>query len=59
MSSETDSDGDTKSRMSYVLTGRKTWKTLKENKEAVWPPYIEAVLLEGSLRARASGKNAY
>lgn len=35
--------------MTYVLTGRKTWKTLKENQEAVWPPYIEAVLLEGLL----------
>lgn len=30
-----------------VVTGRKTYKTLKEKKEAVWPPHIEAALFEG------------
>jgi hypothetical protein len=28
-------------------TGRKTWKTQKDKKEAVWPPHIETVLFEG------------
>lgn len=28
-------------------TGRKTWKTQKDQKEAVWPPHIETVLFEG------------
>ncbi|KAF9464907.1 hypothetical protein BDZ94DRAFT_1307621 [Collybia nuda] len=27
-------------------TGRKTWKTQKDKKEAVWPPHIETVLFE-------------
>ncbi|TFK39519.1 hypothetical protein BDQ12DRAFT_722372 [Crucibulum laeve] len=29
-----------------IATGRKTWKNLKKKKEAVWPPYVETVLLE-------------
>lgn len=28
-------------------SGRKTWKSLKEKKEAVWPDYLEEALLEG------------
>lgn len=28
-------------------TGRKTWKTQKDRKEAVWPPHIESVLFDG------------
>lgn len=29
-------------------TGRKTWKSLKEKKEAVWPDFLEEALLEGT-----------
>jgi hypothetical protein len=31
-----------------VVTGRRTWKNLKGKNEAVWPPYIEAILIEAS-----------
>lgn len=31
----------------FVISGRKSWKTLKEKNEAVWPPYLEAALIEG------------
>ena len=30
-----------------VITGRKSWKTLKGKTEAVWPPYLEVALFEG------------
>ncbi|KAK1224678.1 hypothetical protein PQX77_012424 [Marasmius sp. AFHP31] len=30
-----------------ILKNRKTWKTLKSNKECVWSPEIEAALIEG------------
>ncbi|KJA14524.1 hypothetical protein HYPSUDRAFT_49086 [Hypholoma sublateritium FD-334 SS-4] len=30
----------------FVATGRKSWKTLKGKGEAVWPPLLEAALLE-------------
>lgn len=31
-----------------LATGRRSWKTLKGKGEAVWPPHLEAALLEGS-----------
>jgi len=31
-----------------VITGRKSWKTLKGKTEAVWPPYLEVALFEGA-----------
>ena len=31
-----------------VITGRKSWKTLKGKTEAVWPPYLEVALFEGT-----------
>jgi TEA/ATTS domain len=31
-----------------VATGRRSWKTLKGTGEAVWPPQLEAALIEGS-----------
>lgn len=30
-----------------VVSGRRKWKTTKEKTEPVWPPYIEAALLDG------------
>ncbi|KAG2011295.1 hypothetical protein CC2G_011435 [Coprinopsis cinerea AmutBmut pab1-1] len=33
-------------------TGRKTWKSLKEKKEAVWPDFLEEALLEALERYR-------
>ncbi|KAF4598930.1 hypothetical protein EYR38_007343 [Pleurotus pulmonarius] len=30
-----------------IVKGRKSWKTLRGNGEAVWPPELEAALLEG------------
>lgn len=44
-----DFDGSEQSNIAYAITGRKTWKIMKEKKEIVWPPCIEAALLEGSL----------
>jgi hypothetical protein len=32
-----------------VVTGRRSWKTLKGKAEAVWPPHLEAALIEGLL----------
>ncbi|KAK7691360.1 hypothetical protein QCA50_004758 [Cerrena zonata] len=30
-----------------IVTGRKCWKTIKGKGEVVWPPYLEAALIEG------------
>lgn len=30
-----------------IITGRKSWKTLRGGTEAVWPPHLEAALFEG------------
>ncbi|RPD58115.1 hypothetical protein L226DRAFT_573265 [Lentinus tigrinus ALCF2SS1-7] len=30
-----------------IVTGRKCWKTMKGKGEVVWPPYLEAALVEG------------
>lgn len=35
------------STIAYAATGRKTWKRLRQDQEAVWPPLIEGALLEG------------
>lgn len=32
-----------------IVTGRKCWKTMKGKGEVVWPPYLEAALVEGTL----------
>lgn len=32
-----------------IVTGRKCWKTIKGKGEVVWPPYLEAALIEGQL----------
>ena len=32
-----------------IVTGRKCWKTMKGKGEVVWPPYLEAALVEGML----------
>ena len=31
-----------------IVTGRKCWKTIKGKGEVVWPPYLEAALVEGT-----------
>ncbi|KAK7460386.1 hypothetical protein VKT23_009109 [Stygiomarasmius scandens] len=30
-----------------IATGCRSWKTLKEKGEAVWPPHLDAALIEG------------
>lgn len=32
-----------------VITKRRTWKTMKNDRELVWPPYLEAALIEGAV----------
>lgn len=41
-----------------VITGRKSWKTLKGKTEAVWPPYLEVALFEGLSRYQPSNPRA-
>jgi hypothetical protein len=31
-----------------IIRTRKSWKTLKGQAEAVWPPYLEATMLKGA-----------
>lgn len=33
--------------LQIILRSRKSWKTLKGQSEAVWPPYLEATMLKG------------
>jgi hypothetical protein len=40
-------DDRTKDAVNTIVSGRKSWKTLKGKGEAVWPPYLEAALIEG------------
>ncbi|KAF9478326.1 hypothetical protein BDN70DRAFT_880094 [Pholiota conissans] len=42
----------------FVATGRKSWKTLKGKGEAVWPPLLEAALLEALERYRPENTGA-
>ena len=37
-----------------IVTGRKCWKTMKGKGEVVWPPYLEAALVEGECRQAPS-----
>ncbi|THH27835.1 hypothetical protein EUX98_g6350 [Antrodiella citrinella] len=39
--------GGTKDVIQTIVTGRKCWKTMKGRGEVVWPPYLEAALVEG------------
>ncbi|KAL0955525.1 hypothetical protein HGRIS_001763 [Hohenbuehelia grisea] len=39
--------GATRDVFQSIVKGRKSWKTLRGNGEAVWPPELEAALLEG------------
>ena len=41
-------DDRTRDAVNTIVSGRKSWKTLKGKGEAVWPPYLEAALIEGS-----------
>jgi len=42
-------DDRTRDAVNTIVSGRKSWKTLKGKGEAVWPPYLEAALIEGPL----------
>ncbi|KAI0060561.1 hypothetical protein BV25DRAFT_1807302 [Artomyces pyxidatus] len=39
-------DDRTRDAVNTIVSGRKSWKTLKGKGEAVWPPYLEAALVE-------------
>lgn len=39
-------DDRTRDAVNTIVSGRKSWKTLKGKGEAVWPPYLEAALIE-------------
>lgn len=39
--------GDQTVHAHNIITGRKSWKTLKGKSEAVWPPSLEQALFEG------------
>ncbi|KAL4249143.1 TEC1 family protein [Abortiporus biennis] len=38
--------GETNDVIQTIVTGRKCWKTIKGKGEVVWPPYLEAALVE-------------
>lgn len=51
-------DGETGTAVQTILTGRKCWRIMKGKDEAVWPPALEAALIEGDfvcLSSRNSG----
>lgn len=52
-------DDRTRDAVRTIVSGRKSWKTLKGKGEAVWPPYLEAALVEGNLHASSSDTAAY
>ncbi|KAI0915322.1 hypothetical protein AcV5_003826 [Taiwanofungus camphoratus] len=39
--------GEINDTIHTIVTGRKCWKTMKGKGEVVWPPYLEAALVEG------------
>ncbi|EMD32904.1 hypothetical protein CERSUDRAFT_118346 [Gelatoporia subvermispora B] len=39
--------GEISDTIQTIVTGRKCWKTMKGKGEVVWPPYLEAALVEG------------
>ncbi len=41
------SSSGTNDAIQTIVTGRKCWKTIKGKGEVVWPPYLEAALVEG------------
>lgn len=45
-------DDRTRDAVQTIVSGRKSWKTLKGKGEAVWPPYLEAALVEALDRYR-------
>jgi hypothetical protein len=47
-------DDRTRDAVNTIVSGRKSWKTLKGKGEAVWPPYLEAALIEGPLPVPSS-----
>lgn len=47
-------DDRTRDAVHTIVSGRKSWKTLKGKGEAVWPPYLEAALVEGRFRHQRS-----
>lgn len=47
-------DDRTRDAVHTIVSGRKSWKTLKGKGEAVWPPYLEAALVEGRFQHQRS-----
>ncbi|KAI0090589.1 hypothetical protein BDY19DRAFT_904892 [Irpex rosettiformis] len=43
---------DTSEAIQTIVTGRKCWKTIKGKGEVVWPPHLEAALVQGLERYR-------
>jgi hypothetical protein len=37
-----------------IVNGRKSWKTLKGQSEPVWPPNLEAALIDGTYQSNAT-----
>lgn len=52
-------DDRTRDAVNTIVSGRKSWKTLKGKGEAVWPPYLEAALIEGPPTPSLSPSPAY
>jgi hypothetical protein len=40
-------DSDTNKAVKTILNSRKCWRNVKGKEEAVWPPELEAALIEG------------
>ena len=41
-------DGETGEAVHTIVSGRKCWRIMKGKDEAVWPPALEAALIEGT-----------
>lgn len=45
-------DAGTSKAVKTILNSRKCWRNMKGKEEAVWPPELEAALIEGNVQAR-------
>jgi len=43
--------------LQQIVTGRKSWKTLRGDTEPVWPPQLEAALINGACLCDAHSSN--
>ena len=41
-------ENETGTAVQTILTGRKCWRIMQGKEEAVWPPPLEAALIEGN-----------